>query len=406
MMRFLERIQLVGIRWIYLILGILIMLCLGTVYSWSVFRLSVENHYGISSFESGIPYFTSLFFYALSMLVSGKYLEKFKPSVLMVIGGLIVSLGWILSSLAPNVYILSITYGIVMGTGVGVVYGVILSLVAKWFTEKVGFAVGFTLIGFGLSPVLTAPIANYLVESNGVLNAFLILGISFAIILTSLSLPMKYPSRSLSLEVTDDKNNTINIKTIKMIKSKNFIGLYLSFLFGTIIGLTIISISGSVGIALISLSANQVALAISIFALFNGIGRPLFGWITDKFSYKNAMIISYVLMIIAATMMLTARAGDTIKYFIAFSILWLNLGGWLSIAPASTFKLFGSKNYSQNYGVVFTAYGIGAIIGVSISGLLLDIFNNHYLVYYFIIIICICGLFSSQLLIKKQSFSI
>ncbi|MEG0774603.1 hypothetical protein [Clostridium sp.] len=89
-------------------------------------------------------------------------------------------------------------------------------------------------------------------------------------------------------------------------------------------------------------------------------------------------------------------------YIIAFSIFWFNLGGWLAIAPASTLGLYGTKYYSQNYGVMFTAYGIGAIIGVYTSGMLKDTFGSYQAVFYFIIASCIVGMLLSQSMIKKS----
>ena len=148
------------LRWLYVVLGIIIMMLLGTVYSYSVFRISLEKVLNIGSVESGMPYMTALAFYAFSMFLTGKHIEKYKPRTIILIGGLLVSIGWILSSFAANIVMLTITYGCISGTGVGIAYGVPLSVVAKWFPEKKGFTVGMVLIGFGLSPLVTAPVAR------------------------------------------------------------------------------------------------------------------------------------------------------------------------------------------------------------------------------------------------------
>ena len=188
--------------------------------------------------------------------------------------------------------------------------------------------------------------------------------------------------------------------TAKMIKSKNFKGLYVNFMIGSMIGLMLIGMTSNVGVELIKLSPKTVALLMIVFAVFNGIGRPIFGLITDKYSSKNAMLISYALIIIAALLMLVANEGSLVLFSIAFSIFWFNLGGWLAIAPTSTIDMYGTKHYSENYGVVFTAYGIGAIIGVLASGLLMDILANYNYIFYFIIGLCIIGILLSQRMIK------
>lgn len=396
-------------RWWYVFFGIIIMICLGTVYSYSVFRVTIEKMFNIGSMQSGMPYMMALAFYAIFMFLTGKYLDKFNPKLIILIGGLLVSLGWILSSFAPNIFILTITYGLISGAGVGIVYGVPLTVVARWFPEKKGLAVGLVLIGFGLSPLITAPLARILVEQHGIMNAFKILGISFGLIISILSLPFKYPSESelLNLNITKHIKKSLNeINTIEMIKSKKFKGLYINFLIGTTVGLMLVGLTGSVGTELIGLSTKDISLLMALFAIFNGIGRPIFGWITDKFSTQNAMYLSYGLIISSAILILFANEGDVLLYLISFSIFWFNLGGWLAIAPTSTLELYGTKHYSQNYGVVFTAYGFGAIAGVMTSGLLVDIHQNYHSVFYFVIGLCSIGvLTTSRLLNIKQKMN-
>lgn len=396
-------------RWWYVFFGIIIMICLGTVYSYSIFRVTIEKMFNIGSMQSGMPYMMALAFYAIFMFLTGKYLDKFNPKLIILIGGLLVSLGWILSSFAPSIFILTITYGLISGAGVGIVYGVPLTVVARWFPEKKGLAVGLVLIGFGLSPLITAPLARILVEQHGIMNAFKILGISFGLIISILSLPFKYPSESelLNLNITKHIKKSLNeINTIEMIKSKKFKGLYINFLIGTTVGLMLVGLTGSVGTELIGLSTKDISLLMALFAIFNGIGRPIFGWITDEFSTQNAMYLSYGLIISSAILILFANEGDVLLYLISFSIFWFNLGGWLAIAPTSTLELYGAKHYSQNYGVVFTAYGFGAIAGVMTSGLLVDIHQNYHSVFYFVIGLCSIGvLTTSRLLNIKQKMN-
>lgn len=393
-------------RWIYVILGTIIMMFLGTVYSYSVFRIPLEKVFNIGSAESGMPYMTALAFYALFMFLTGKYLEQFNPRMVMLVGGFLVSIGWILSSFASNIVILTITYGCISGAGVGIAYGVPMTVVAKWFPEKKGLVVGMVLIGFGLSPLITAPLARVLVEYYGVMTTFLALGIGFGIALPILFYPFKYPTE---LELKNLESNLIvqcstkDFGTKEMIKSKSFKGLYLNFIIGTMIGLMLIGMTISVGVEFIGINSNTVIQLMAIFAIFNGLGRPVFGCLTDRLTSKKVMLLSYSLIILAATLLIVVGKNNKLIYIISFSIFWFNLGGWLAIAPASTLRLYGIKNYSQNYGLVFTAYGIGAIIGVFTSGLLLDIHKNYYFVFYYVIALCILGILLTMNLISNES---
>ena len=393
-------------RWVYVILGIIFMMCLGTVYSYSVFRLSLEKMFIVGSAESGMPYMTALAFYALFMFITGKYLERFNPRTVMLVGGFFVSLGWIMSSFASNIIMLTFTYGFISGAGVGIAYGVPMTVVAKWFPEKKGFAVGMVLIGFGLSPLITAPIAKALVEHYGVLTTFLALGIGFGVILPILSFLFRYPTdleQKNMKYISTVKNTSTNLETREMIKTKSFKGLYLNFIIGTMIGLMLVGMTTSVGIEFIGLEPDEIVKLLAIFAIFNGLGRPTFGWLTDKLTSKKAMLLSYSLIFFSASLLILVGHDNKAIYIISFSILWFNLGGWLAIAPTSTLRLYGMKNYSQNYGLVFTAYGIGAIVGVSTSGLLLDIHGNYYLIFYYVIALSILGVFLTNKLIDSKS---
>lgn len=392
-------------RGIYILFGIMMMLFLGTVYTYSVFRVALEHELQIGATESGMPYMVSLAFYALFMFITGKYIDKFHPIKTLIIGGLLVSLGYILSSYVTNIFLLTITYGCIGGAGVGIAYGVPISVVAKWFPDKKGLAVGLVLIGFGLSPLITAPIVRTLVDDYGVMRTFLLLGISFGAILPILALSFKYPNGDeVSAYQKKSKNEPIirDISLKEMIRSMSFKGVYLNFIIGTMIGLMMIGMTSNIGIDYFKLESLTVAKWMAIFAIFNGIGRPIFGWITDRYTTRCAMILSYALIMIAAIALVTL-SNHLVIYIVTFSIFWFNLGGWLAIAPTSTLKLYGTKNYSQNYGLVFTAYGIGAIAGVSSSGVLLDHHGNYHFIFYYVIALCLLGIMLTIKFIKNKS---
>jgi MFS family permease len=160
------------------------------------------------------------------------------------------------------------------------------------------------------------------------------------------------------------------------------------------IGLMIIGLTSKIGIELFKLNSITVASLMSLFAVLNGLGRPLFGLIMDRFSIRFAMSVSYGLIILSSILLLMLQENSSILFILSFSIYWLNLGAWLSIAPNATRLLFGSLGYSKNYGIVFTAYGLGAILGIIISGLLMDVFQNYNSIFVFILMLSFFGILS------------
>ncbi len=380
-------------RWVFVLLGNAIMMCMGTVYAWSIFRVAVEAKFQIGATFSGMPYMVSLACYALVMLLTGPMINKRKPITLMVIGGGLIALGWILSSFATNIFLLTITYGVISGAGVGFAYGVPMKVVASWFPDKKGLATGLVLVGFGLSPLVTAPLTKTLIDALGVSNTFLYLGIAFGILIPLFSLPFRYPPEEHNTQAIAQGVPENAMDRRELIKTKPFFTLYSNFLIGSMIGLMMVGLTLKIGVQMVGMSAKAVAVWMSVFAVFNGIGRPIFGWLTDRLSYQKTMRLSFGLILLAAALMLLGN-GSALSFCAAFSIFWLNLGGWLAIAPTTTLSQFGARDYSRNYGVVFTAYGIGAVLGVLLSGLLVDMFGGFAGVFYLVIGLSAIGMFN------------
>ncbi|MBZ4644612.1 MAG: transporter, family, oxalate/formate antiporter [Petroclostridium sp.] len=390
-------------RWMFIPLGIIIFMCLGTIYSWSIFRIPLENLFNIGATQSGLPYMLFLAAYAVLMPISGGFIDRCGPRTMIMVGGMAVGIGWILSGYAWNINILAITYGIIAGGGVGIVYGVPIAVISKWFPDKKGLAVGLTLSGFGLSPFVTAPLARLLIDFYGLPQTFKILGITFLIIILLLALPFKFPNQESIIENKNQSKNHMefsDVDTKKMLKTSRFYGLWICYTIGTLIGLMTVGITSAVGEEVIRLDYKTTALTVSLFAIFNGVGRPLFGWLTDKLYPLNASIISYIIVILSSGLMLMAKEGAVVLYVFSFSLFWLTLGGWLAIAPTATAIFFGPKYYSKNYGFVFTAYGAGAILGVLISGILRDVLGSYIFVFYPIIFLAILGLLIAIFLLR------
>ncbi len=389
-------------RWIYIPLGLIIFMCMGTIYSWSIFRKPIETAFNIGATESGLPYMVFLVFYALAMPFAGSYMDKYGPRVMTIAGGILISIGWFLSGFTSSITVLTISYGVIGGMGVGIAYGAPMAVAAKWFPDKEGLAVGLTLGGFGLSPFITAPAASWLIRSFGAFTTFKILGVLFVVIITLLALPLKFPESKKGYSKKKKQNSSLEIGTKKMLKSKSFYALWTTFVIGTIIGLMAIAISSPVAEELINLDSSTASIYISLFAIFNGIGRPIFGALTDKLKAKKTAVISFSLIILASFLMIINTSANPVLYFISFAIFWLNLGGWLAIAPAATALFFGSKNYSKNYGYLFTAYGVGAVIGNLFSGSVRDIMGSYQFVFYPTIFAAAAGIIIALLFLNKD----
>ena len=391
-------------RWLFVVLGIVMNVCLGAVYAYSIFLKPVKEAFaGISAFQANLPFMVFLAFFSVLMFFGGRVMEKLGPRKLGMIGGIIVGLGWLLSAFASNIWMLTLTYGVIAGSGVGLVYGCPVSMGAKWFPDKKGLAVGLMLAGFGGSALITGKVANALIPSVGLSTTFMYFGIAFGIILVVLSLPFRFPASGWVPAGWKPAAGTVaasDFTSGEMMKTGAFWGLFLCYIIGCVAGLMAIGISKPVGNEIIKISGETAATLVGIFAIFNAVGRPLFGFLTDKITPRNAAILNLLMILIVSIIMITVKEGDTMLYTISFIGFWLGLGGWLAIAPTATASFFGMKNYAQNYGVVFFAYGLGAIIGGIISGQAKDVFGTYTYAFYPTAVLAVVGLVLAVALLK------
>ena len=368
-----------------MISSIVMMLLMGTVYSYSVFRLPIEEKFHIGTLLSGLPYMTSLFFYACSMMISGRFLKPTSLRSMVVMGTLLIASGWLLSGLSTRYWKLILTYGVLLGTGVGMVYGVPIYMAQKLFPQKSGMMTGLILLGFGMSPLITAPLANILIASTSLNSAFLIFGLLTLII----QLPLSFVF--ILNEYQEFKKEPI--ERYEHLKLKPFKRIYAMFVIATTIGLMMIGLSYQIGVVYYGFQVKEVTLSLSLFALGNGIARPIFGKIMDKKGFHVATKISLGLMAFAALIGLVNQGEHLVFYMISFGMFWFNLGAWLAIVPATIKQFYGVKQYSKKYGLMFTAYGVGSIIGTLVSGSIMDILRGTTYLYILILVLIVISYF-------------
>jgi MFS family permease len=165
-----------------------------------------------------------------------------------------------------------------------------------------------------------------------------------------------------------------------------------------------VGISSPVGQEVFKLNAATAAALVGVFAVFNGIGRPIFGYLADRIHPRNAAMLSFAIIAAAAILLgFGAAPGATGVYIVGFCALWFCGGAWLAIAPACTAAFCGTKYYGPNYGLVFTAFGAGAIVGNLLAGQLRDLVGSYVAVFYPVALLAIAGIVISFFLIRAPS---
>jgi OFA family oxalate/formate antiporter-like MFS transporter len=396
-------------RWLLVIFGMFINLCLGTIYSWSVFVAPLTTYFtkdlgqAVTANDVLMPFSVFLAFFAITMAFAGKYIEQYGPRNITIVGGILTGLGWLLASFATSVPMLYVLYGIIGGIGVGIAYGVPVAVAARWFPDRRGLAVGLTLLGFGFSAFFTANIAAYLIVAYGVMTTFRIFGIAFIILTVLLALPLKFPPAGwkpagwVPPAPVAGQAVTCEFRRGEMMKTRSFYALWACYFIGCLAGLMAVGIAKPVG-SDIGIEAGLATILVGVFAIFNGFGRPVFGALTDKLTPRNTALISFVLIALVSVLMWQVPTVPV--YILAFVVLWGCLGGWLAIAPTTTGCYFGTGDYPRCYGVLFLAYGAGAIAGPQLAGFIKTSTGSYIGVFPYVMVLAVIGFIIAFTMLK------
>ena len=396
-------------RWVFVALGLIINLCLGSIYAWSVFVEPLTDYFtgelgqAVSANDILMPFSVFLAFFAMSMPFTGKIIDTYGPRNVTIIGSVLTGLGWFLASFSSSVQMLSVMYGVIGGIGVGIAYSVLVAVSVRWFPDRRGLAVGLTVFGVGFSAFFTANIAGWFIGAYGVMNTFRIFGVMIIILTTLLALPLKFPPSGWvpggwtppALKPGEEKPCEYNRSL--MLKSSSFYGLWACYFIGSLAGLMAISIAKPVGTD-VGIEAGLATILVGFFAIFNGVGRPVFGELTDKLTPRNTATVSFIL--IASASLLLWQFPIVPVYILAFAILWGCLGGWLAIAPTTTGRYFGTSDFPRCYGVVFLAYGAGAIAGPQLAGFIKTSTGSYIGVFPYVLALAVIGIIIAFSLLK------
>ncbi|MDQ1251104.1 MAG: transporter, family, oxalate/formate antiporter [Euryarchaeota archaeon] len=405
-------------RWLMVLVGLTIQLCLGAIYAYGVVRVPITAYFktlGLnpSAMDMTWPFITFLLCFSLTMPLAGPYIQKVGPKKVSMVGGALVGIAWFAASFATSPLMLIPLYGIIGGIGVGIAYGCGIAVSAAWFPDKRGLAVGLTVLGFGFSSALVTQVNKFLLAGGmDIMTVLKTFGIAFFIITVVLSLFLAFPPAGWCPTgwtppvPKAGAAPSANLTRAEMTKTSTFYGLWLCYTIGSLAGLTAIGIAGPVGQDMLKGAGLDVPTATALitslifpFALANGGGRPIFGTLTDKLNPRNTALITYVLIIAACLLLYTNYASQT-AYMVGFFTLWGCLGGWLAIAPAATASYFGTKDYAKNYGLVYTAYGVGAVIGGIVSAQAKDLLGAYQPFFLIVAALAVVGMILAVVLMK------
>ena len=391
-------------RWLVVVGGVLIQLCLGAIYAWSVFTPSLRDA-GWSKAQTQFVFSAGLVSFAVVMVLAGYYLmPRLGPRKLAIAGGVVLGLGYLLGGLAgkTSVPLLVLFIGIVGGAGIGLGYVVPIAVGMRWFPDKKGLITGLAVAGFGFGALLWVKLAGEwanLIANVGLSSTFAIYGVIFFALVTVGGIWMVFPPEGWKPPgwtppppKAGQISAGIHLTADRMLKTPQFYMIFVVFLVSAGAGLMTIGLMKLFPMEALQAGGMDAAAASAVagtamgvfFSLANGFGRIAWGTLSDKLGRKTSVIVMCAtqgIFVIAFTKM----AGTPALLYLGATLIGFNFGGNFALFPTFTADTFGAKNIAQLYPLVFLSYGVGGIGGPILGGKLGDVGN-------FPMAFTICGL--------------
>lgn len=361
-------------RWFQLCAGVLCMMAISSPqYVWTLFTgpLSAKLGSGLASLQ--VTFSLLIVLQTFFSPVQGFLVDRFGIRKLIACGCALSGLSWILASRADSLASLYLTYGVLGGLGTGIVYVGVVGLMVRWFPDRRGLAAGAVAAGYGMGAMVTTfPIANSL-KSLGLETTLVTFGVVLGIVGLLAAQFLRQPpapAKALAAEV----GTAPDIAPKAMLKTPLFWLMFLMFTLMSTSGLMVTSQMASFAkdfgmTEVMVFGMAALPLAMTIDRICNGLTRPLFGWISDRWGRENTMAFAFCFEGIAMTLWLLT-SDNPVLFVLLSGVVFLGWGEIFSLFPSTLTDTFGTRHATTNYGFLYMAQGIGSIFGGPVAALL------------------------------------
>ncbi len=376
--------------------GMGINLALGVLYSWSVISKGLPAEW--SQTGKSLPYAVACLVFCLIMVPAGRMQDRLGPRLVASIGGVLVGVGMVFAYLMSATlagYVIG--FGVLTGAGIGFGSASATPPAVKWFpAAKTGLIAGIVVSGFGLASVYIAPLAKVLIGAYGVDTTVLIFGIGFLVVVVSLAQLLKPPHRvfqftrrlgragELREQAESPAPKKEDFSPGEMLKTWQFYVLWFMYACGAGAGLMIIAKLAKIATDQAGITLGFVLVA--VLAVGNGAGRIIAGMLSDKIGRKATMLICFVFQAVLIVLLSQAQIGNFLANAVTLGVIsaliGANYGANLALFPSITKDYYGLRNFGVNYGLVFTAWGVGGFMLALLAGKVYDATGTFTYSYY------------------------
>ncbi|WP_027964964.1 L-lactate MFS transporter [Halalkalibacillus halophilus] len=379
-------------RWLIALSAIAIHLSIGAAYAYSVYTNPVHETTGWSTGEITFAFTIMMALAGFSAAFFGPFVERQGPRKSAIVAAILFGLGQAGSGLAVAVdshLLFLLTYGLMSGLGLGFGYIAPVSTLIKWFPDRRGLATGMAVLGFGTGALITAPVADLLMNNVGVTNTFYTLGVAYFIFIVLGALyiappPEGWMPAKMKKDIASGKKvvkaDLGQFSAKEAVKSRRFWMLWTMMLINTTAGIMMISVASPMAQEVVGLSAAAAATMVGIMGIFNGGGR--LGWAAlSDYVGRPAIFITFFVLQLIAFITFPNIANVLLFQILIFAVVSC-YGGGFSNLPAFIGDLFGTKQLGQIHGYLLTTWSLGGIFGPLIVTQIYDATNSYIPVFY------------------------
>lgn len=355
-------------RWGVAAAGVLMQLALGAIYAWSVFRIPLARQFGWSISQVTLTFTISIFVVGFAAFFGGLWLNRSGPRVVAITSGFLYGGGVYLASFAghglPWLYL---SYGLIGGIGLGFGYIVPVAVLVKWFPDRRGTITGIAVAGFGAGALVTAPVATWLIQTDGVLRTFAYLGVAYLVAVVAGGLFMQNPPEGWKPEGWNPPTTQISRRASgdyslsEALQTWQWWALWLLLFLNASAGVALISQESPMFQELDKVSASVAASMVGVVSIGNALGRLFWASASDAITRKATFSLMLLLQVLLFWLFPSIHAAG-LTTTAAFVIL-MCYGGGFGTMPAFVADYFGSRNVGPIYGLILTAWGFASVFG-------------------------------------------
>lgn len=386
-------------RWVYAVIGVVVLLLAGLVYAWSVMSNVINRELELDQAPLSLTFTIVMAMFCVGCLIAGILAKKVSPKLYVLLSGILFLAGFLLASVTSGVELLYIGFGVLGGLGAGFAYNAVMSTMSAWFPDKQGLISGILLMGFGLSSFIVGKVFVAVTpESDPAAwrTTFRVLAVIIFVIMVLCSFFFVKPGADFVPPAAANKKETrqpaLDINSGAMVKKAPFWLYYIWAILISAAGLALVSQANGIAVQVgTQVSGGNIATVVGLISIFNGIGRVIFGGLFDKKGYKLTMILDMIVFVAAGLILILAlNTGNFLFIIIGFIVGGFAYGGVTPTNSAIISDFFGRTNYSMNFSLINTNLIIASFAS-TIAGKLYDASGSYMSTIFMMIGVTVAG---------------